>query len=128
MNRMEAIRGILSVIQFDEQMPDKILWLSEPEGMKDTFTIYFTVGGERRLLMLRGSDYATYLNYRLELYSIVEGRDADFAWFEIPDDGQGWNECQLIHEFEEGTTETEAKEWAEAWLLEYLTGSNRYNM
>ena len=116
MKRIENIRKILSVIQFDEQMPDKILWSSEPEGRKDTFTIYFTVDGERRLLVLSGGDYFTYLNYILELYSIEKGRK-DKLW----DDRQGWNKSELIHEFEEGTTETEAKTLAEAWLLNYLT-------
>ena len=118
MTRIETIRGILSVIQFDDQMPDKILWSSEPEGRKDTFTIYFTVDGERRLLVLSGGDYFTYLSYTLELCSIQKG-----CRNELWDDGQGWNECQLIHEFEEGTTETEAKAYAEHWLLGYLIQS-----
>ena len=123
--RIETINKILSVIKYDEQMPDKILWSSDSEGLKDTHTIYFTIGAERKLLLLQGGDYATYLDYSLKLCSIEEGHKSDFDWWDSIHDGQGWNKCEVIHDFEEGTTESEAKAWAEAWLLEYLKSEGK---
>ena len=123
--RIETINKILSVIKYDEQMPDKILWSSDSEGLKDTYTIYFTIGAQRKLLLLQGGDYATYLDYSLKLCSIEEDHKSDFDWWDSINDGQGWNKCEVIHDFEEGTTESEAKAWAEACLLRYLRKNRR---
>ena len=123
MARIDNIREILSVIEYDENMPDKILWSSGPEGVLANDALFFRVRGERRLLLLNGGDESSYYPYKVELYSMTEGPDVDL----YGKDGNRWNKYELIYdymldveEFDEDVSESEAKEWAEEWLLDYL--------
>lgn len=109
--RIQTIRKIQSLVERPAEDLDEILWTKE-EGYADNFWFNFIYKDKSYALYLDGEYCCSCTDYMLYLCDSV-------------DDGSVIGEKHLIHEFFDHYT-TEAKMFAEKWLLEFLKCPEKY--